>query len=37
MTMSELALYLEGSELVGRRVLSPPALSVKDLAQFERA
>ena len=23
MTMSELALYLEGSELVGRRVLSP--------------
>jgi transposase len=37
MTMSELALYLEGSELVGRRALSPPALSVKDLARFDRA
>jgi hypothetical protein len=36
MTMSELALFLEGSELVGRRALSPPALALKDLARFER-
>jgi transposase len=36
MTMSELALYLEGSELVGRETLSPPALSLKDLAHFDR-
>jgi transposase len=37
MTMSELALYLEGSELVARETLSPPALSLKDLARFDRA
>jgi transposase len=37
MTMSELALFLEGSELVGRRTLSPPALRLKDLARFDRA
>ena len=37
MTMSELALFLEGSELVGRRMLSPPALRLKDLARFDRA
>ena len=37
MTMSELALYLEGSELVGRDTLSPPALRLKDLARFDRA
>jgi transposase len=32
MTMSELSLFLEGSEFVGRRSLSPPALTHKDLA-----
>jgi len=32
MTMSELSLFLEGSQLVGRRALSPPALSREDLA-----
>lgn len=37
MTMSELALFLEGSELAGRRELSPPALRLKDLARFQRA
>ncbi|MDB4985532.1 MAG: hypothetical protein JWN04_710 [Myxococcaceae bacterium] len=37
MTMSELALYLEGSELVARETLSPPALRLKDLARFDRA
>lgn len=37
MTMSELSLFLEGSELAGRRALSPPALRLKDLARFERA
>ncbi|MDB4977680.1 MAG: hypothetical protein JWN48_6021 [Myxococcaceae bacterium] len=37
MTMSELALYLEGSELVGRDTLSPPALRLKNLARFDRA
>ena len=37
MTMSELALFLEGSELAGRRELSPPAMRLKDLARFERA
>ena len=36
MTMSELALYLEGSELVVRETLSPPALRLKDLALFDR-
>jgi transposase len=36
MTMSELALYLEGSELVSRETLSPPALRLKDLARFDR-
>ena len=36
MTMSELALYLEGSELVARETLSPPALRLKDLARFDR-
>jgi transposase len=35
MTMSELALYLEGSELVARETLSPPALRLKDLARFD--
>jgi transposase len=35
MTMSELALFLEGSEIVGRRELSPPALRLKDLARFD--
>ncbi|MDB4985083.1 MAG: hypothetical protein JWN04_261 [Myxococcaceae bacterium] len=29
--MSELTLYLEGSELVTRETLSPPALRPKDL------
>ena len=37
MTMSELALFLEGSELVGRRGLSPPALMLKELAPYRRA
>jgi len=37
MTMSELALFLEGSELAGRRELSPPARALKDLARFDRA
>ncbi len=37
LTMSELALFLEGSELAGRRALSPPALRLKDLARFDRA
>jgi transposase len=32
MTMSELSLFLEGSELVGRRALSPPAITQEDLA-----
>ena len=32
LTMSELSLFLEGSECVGRRALSPPALSAQDLA-----
>lgn len=32
LTLSELALFLEGSELVGRKVLAPPALQQKDLA-----
>ena len=36
MTMSELALYLEGSELIARETLSPPALRLKDLARFDR-
>jgi transposase len=36
MTMSELALFLEGSDLVGRSELSPPALRLKDLARFDR-
>lgn len=36
MTLSELALFLEGSELVGRRELSPPPLRLKDLARFDR-
>lgn len=31
MTMSELSLFLEGSEFVGRRPLSPPALTLSDL------
>lgn len=35
MTMSELALYLEGSELVGRDTLSPQALRFRDLARFD--
>jgi transposase len=32
MTLSELALFLEGSELIGRRALSPAAISLNDLA-----
>lgn len=32
LTVSELALFLEGSELVGRVRLSPDEISVKDLA-----
>ena len=32
LTMSELSLFLEGSELVGRRTLSPPAITQQDLA-----
>lgn len=31
LTMSELSLFLEGSEFVGRRPLSPPALTLEDL------
>lgn len=31
MTMSELSLFLEGSQLIGRRALSPPALTQEDL------
>ncbi len=32
LTLSELALFLEGSELVGRKSLAPPAFEQKDLA-----
>ena len=32
LTLSELALFLEGSELVGRRSLAPPTFSEKELA-----
>jgi len=32
LTLSELALFLEGSELVGRKVLVPPTFDEKDLA-----
>jgi transposase len=32
MTMSELSLFLEGSEFVGRRSLSPSALTREELA-----
>jgi transposase len=32
MTLSELALFLEGSELIGHRPLSPPSLVESDLA-----
>lgn len=32
MTLSEFALFLEGSELIGRRALSPAAISPDDLA-----
>lgn len=32
LTLSELALFLEGCELIGEKRLSPPALSQKDLA-----
>jgi transposase len=32
LTLSELALFLEGSELIGRRSLSPPALTQEELA-----
>ena len=31
LTMSELTLFLEGSQLVGRRALSPPAITQQDL------
>jgi len=37
MTMSELALFLEGSQLAGTSVLSSPALRLKGLAPFDRA
>ena len=30
-------LYLEGSELVARDTLSPPALRLKDFARFDRS
>ena len=33
LTMSELALFLEGSHLVGRMALSPPIFSPKNLAE----
>lgn len=32
LTMSELALFLEGSDLVGRRALSPAAITPEELA-----
>jgi transposase len=32
LTLSELALFLEGSELVGRRSLAPPTFEAKNLA-----
>jgi len=32
MTMSELSLFIEGSQLVGQRPLSPPAISLEELA-----
>lgn len=32
MTMTELSLFLEGSELVGRQSLSPPAITLDELA-----
>jgi transposase len=32
MTLSELALFLEGSELVGRKTLAPPTFDEKNLA-----
>lgn len=32
LTLSELALFLEGSELVGRKMLVPPTFEEKDLA-----
>lgn len=32
MTMSELALFIEGSEYVGRRALSPAAITAEELA-----
>ena len=32
LTLSELALFLEGSELVGRRSLAPPTFDEKELA-----
>ncbi len=32
LTLSELALFLEGCELLGKKRLSPPALDEKDLA-----
>ena len=32
LTMSELALFLEGSDLVGRRTLSPAAITAAELA-----
>jgi transposase len=31
LTLSELALFLEGCDLVGKKRLSPPALNDKDL------
>jgi transposase len=32
LTLSELALFLEGSELIGRKSLAPPTFSEKELA-----
>jgi hypothetical protein len=32
LTLSELALFLEGSELVGRKMLVPPTFDDKNLA-----
>ena len=36
LTSSELALFIEGCTLVGRKPLSPTALTSKDLAVYDR-
>lgn len=36
LTLSELSLFLEGSELIGQKALSPPALDEKELAIAHR-